>query len=109
MTVKSVRSYGALLEENARLQNRLRSNKALDTQIECVKTKLREEKLLNKWLNEEIHVQAKVISQLESLLKEAKTMRNTKIKSLCELGHKWCKIDHSTYTVILDVCCVRSG
>ena len=89
MTVKSVRSYGALLEENARLQNKLSSNDALDTRIECLKMKLRLEKLLNKWLNEEVHVQAKVISQLHSLLKEAKTMRNTKIKSLCELGHKW--------------------
>ena len=95
-----VTSYGALLKENARLQLDLCSKNALNTQIECFKAKLRKEKLLIKWLNEEVHVQAKVISQLESLLKEAKTMRSTKIKSLCELGHKWCKIDHSTYNYV---------
>jgi len=46
--VKSVRSYGALLEENARLQIKLSSNDALDTRIQCLKTKLQKEKLLNK-------------------------------------------------------------
>ena len=92
-----VTSYGALMKEKARLQLDLCSRNALNTQIECFKTKLRKEKLLNKWLNEEVHIQAKVISQLEVLLKDAKTMRNTRTRSLCELGHKWCKIDHSMY------------
>ena len=55
---------------------------------------------MNKWLNEEVHVQAKVISQLESLLKDVNTIRNTKTKSLCKLGHKWCKIDHSMYNYV---------
>ena len=96
-----VTSYGALLKENARLQLDLCSRNALNTQIKCFKTKLRKEKLLNKWLNEEVHVQAKVISQLEALLKDAKTIRkNTRTKSLCELGHKWCIIDHSMYNYI---------
>jgi len=63
-----------LLKENARLQSNLSSKNASNTQIECFKTKLRKEKLLNKWLNEEVHVQAIVISQLEDLLKDAKTM-----------------------------------
>ena len=95
-----IRSYGALLKENARLQIALSSKHASNTQVECFKTKLRKEKLLNKWLNEEVHVQAKVISQLEALLKDVKTMKNTRTRFLCELGHKWCKIDHSMYNYV---------
>ena len=45
--------YGAFLKENA-----------LNTQVKCLKAKLRKEKLLNKWLNEEVLMQAKLISQL---------------------------------------------
>ena len=45
-------------------------------------------------------MKAKVISQLEALLKGVKTMMNTRTRSLCELDHKWCIIDQSMYNYI---------
>ena len=79
---------GALFAENARLHVMLRK----------VKKNMRKVKLLNKWLNKEVQVQAKVISQQNSLLKKSQAMR--KLEPSCKSGLKWCKVDHSKYKYV---------
>ena len=63
-----------------------------------VKKNMRKVKLLNKWLNKEVQVQAKVISQYDSLLKKSQAMR--KLEPSCKSGHKWCKVDHAMYKYV---------
>ena len=79
---------GALFAENARLHVMLRK----------VKKNTQKVKLLNKWLNKEVQVQAEVISQYDSLLTKTQAMR--KGVPACRSGHKWCKIDHSKYKYV---------
>ena len=70
-----VQSYGAILSQNARLKKKL-----------CLEEK-RKETLLD-----EIKIQGVVIDQLKNLL-------NSQTKPKCELGHRWCRIDHHKYNL----------
>ena len=65
----------ALLSENARLH----------VMLQKLKKNVRKVKLLNKWLNKEVQVQAKVISQHNSLLKKTQALR--KDVPVCKSGH----------------------
>ena len=66
--------------------------------LQKLKKNVRKVKLLNKWLNKEVQVQAKVIRQHDSLLMKTQAMR--KDVPACKSGHKWCKIDHSIYKYV---------
>ena len=70
---KTVQSYGLLLSKNVFLEKKL----------------MLEEKL-HEALVEETKIQAKIITQLKSLL-------SSQTKPLCDLGHKWCRINHHMY------------
>ena len=88
MSVTRMPYVGALLSENARLH----------VMLQKLKKNVRKVKLLNKWLNKEVQVQAKVISQHDSLLKKTQAMR--KGEPSCKSGHKWCKVDHAMYKYV---------
>ena len=70
---------------------------ALKTKFNCLNEVVKNEKILNKWLLKETIIQARIISQLKSLLSLNQT------KSVCMLGHKWCRIDHTKYNLIKQV------
>ena len=70
---------------------------ALKTKISCLNKVVKNEKLRNEWLLKENNIQARIISQLKSFLSLNQT------KSVCMLGHKWCRIDHTKYNLIKQV------
>ena len=75
---KCVQSYGALISK---------INELNDIVLK--------EKLRSKWLVKETEIQARVISQLKSLLSINQTKR------MCMLGHRSCNIDHLKYNLVV--------
>ena len=78
MSTEKVLSYGALIAQNAYL-----------------KKELSKENMRKQYLIEETKVQARVIGQLKSLMKN-----QTKFKYICSRGHPMCRIDHETYSYV---------